>query len=390
MSATKIMLVGGGSGGHLTPLLAVAAAIKLHNPETVVVHIGQKNENLHDVVGGVDIDQSYSITAGKFRRYHGKSFIAHLLDLKTMVLNIRDVFRFIIGTYQAWRLLGRVKPDSIMLKGGFVCVPVGYAARLRHIPYLTHDSDAVPGLANRMTAKHAVYNTTALPSDLYPYDSAKTIQVGIPLRAEFVEVTANDMKSAKQKLSICPDSPVVFSVGGGLGAQRVNKALVSAAPELLDQNKNLIIIHVTGKKLYNETKQLYQSLLNEDQMKCIKIIDFSPGLFQYSAAADVILTRGGATNIAEFAAQAKPCVVVPAPQLTGGQQLHNAKVLNDAKAAVIVYEDELSSLTDVLTELLHAPASERESLGQKLHALTVYDSANKLANLLQEIVKVEV
>ncbi len=385
MSATKIMLVGGGSGGHLTPLLAVADAIKSQSPDTVVVHVGQKNENLHDVVGGADIDESYEITAGKFRRYHGKSFLSHLFDVKTMILNFRDMFRFAGGTFQAWRLLRQVKPDSIMLKGGFVCVPVGYAARLRRIPYLTHDSDAVPGLANRMTAKHAVYNTTALPIDLYPYASSKTIQVGIPIRAEFVEIDSDSMKSAKRELGISPDSPVIFSVGGGLGAQKVNKALVAAAPELLTENENLIIIHLTGKKLYNETKQMYSEKLSEEQMKSIEIIDFTAELFKYSAAADVVLTRAGATNIAEFALQAKPCVVIPAPQLTGGQQLHNAKVLKDIDAAVIVNEDDLGALSRALSQLLKAPAGEREALGRKLHSLSVHDSADKLATLLLEI-----
>jgi UDP-N-acetylglucosamine--N-acetylmuramyl-(pentapeptide) pyrophosphoryl-undecaprenol N-acetylglucosamine transferase len=379
------MLVGGGSGGHLTPLLAVAKAIKSHNPSTIVVHVGQKNENLHDVVGGADIDETYSITAGKFRRYHGSSFLSHMLDIKTIILNIRDAFRFVIGTFQAWRLLGRVKPDSIMLKGGFVCVPVGYAARIRGIPYITHDSDAVPGLANRMTAKNAVYNTTALPADIYQYDQAKTIQVGIPIREEFTEVTPDILRESKQNLSINTDAPVLFVVGGGLGAQMINTAITSVSPDLLEQNKSLIIIHVTGKKLFDDTKQLYSNVLNEAQMKSVKLIDFTAELFRYSAAADVVLTRGGATNIAEFAAQAKACIVVPAPHLTGGQQLHNAKVLQDVGAAVIVQEENVSSLGDELSKLLQTTAQDREALGQKLHSLAIYDSADKLATLLLEI-----
>jgi len=385
MKTTKIMLVGGGSGGHLTPLLAVAAEIKSQHPNTIVIHVGQKNENLHDVVGGADIDETYTIIAGKFRRYNGKSILSHLLDVKTVLLNFRDVFRFIAGTFQAWRLLGRTKPDSIMLKGGFVCVPVGYAAKIRRIAYITHDSDAVPGLANRMTAKHAVYNTTALPAGLYPYESAKTIQVGIPIRSEFVIVTPDIMRTSKQRLSINPDAQVLFAVGGGLGAQMINKALVGASLQILSQNSDIVIIHVTGKKLFTETKQLYSDVLSEEKMKSIKLIDFTTELFRYSSAADVVLTRAGATNIAEFAAQAKACVVIPAPHLTGGQQLHNATVLQHAGAAVILQEQELATLGDVLTNLLQAPESDREILGQKLNSLAVYDSANKLAALLFEI-----
>jgi UDP-N-acetylglucosamine--N-acetylmuramyl-(pentapeptide) pyrophosphoryl-undecaprenol N-acetylglucosamine transferase len=380
-----IMIVGGGSGGHLTPIVAVAESLKGIDKDIKVVHVGQKGEGLQEVVNSNVIDVSYAITAGKFRRYHGESLLAHLLDVKTLLLNLRDFFRFIFGTFEAWRLLGRVKPQSIMLKGGFVSVPVGYAARLRKIPYLTHDSDAVPGLANRLTAKHAVYNTTALPADVYPYEESKTIQVGIPIRKEYTEVKLNDLGEYKKKIGFPLDSKILFCVGGGLGAQRINHALAKASNEILTREEKAVIIHLTGKKLYAETKKLYAESLSSEQMNNIVLIDFTNELFNYSAAADVVLTRGGATNIAEFAAQAKPCIVVPAPHLTGGQQLHNAKVLEDNNAAVVLLEESLHRLDDTVIDLMNQSASERNSLGKALHKLAVYDSADKLAILLTEI-----
>ncbi len=379
------MIVGGGSGGHLTPIIAVAESIKKQDSNTEVLHVGQKNEGLKEVVENEYIDHSYSITAGKFRRYHGESFVTHLLDIKTLLLNVRDLFRFIYGTFEAWILLGKVKPSSIMLKGGFVSVPVGYAARLRKIPYLTHDSDAVPGLANRLTASHAVYNTTALPAELYPYNQSKTIQVGIPIRKEYTKVSSEDKVAAKKNLNIEANHKVLLSVGGGLGAQRLNTALVEASKNLVGDGKNLEIIHLTGKKLFEETEEMYKSALTKEQLGYIHLVDFTNELFKLSRAADIVLTRGGATNIAEFAAQAKPCIVVPNPVLTGGQQLHNAKVLSDANAAVIVGEDELSTLENDITDLLNKSEAEKEKLGNELNKLAVYDSADKLSTLLREI-----
>jgi UDP-N-acetylglucosamine--N-acetylmuramyl-(pentapeptide) pyrophosphoryl-undecaprenol N-acetylglucosamine transferase len=388
MSQKKvIMIVGGGSGGHLTPIIAIANSLKKLSPEIEVVHVGQKNEGLQNITEDKSIDMTFAITAGKFRRYHGESFVSHLLDIKTLLLNVRDLFRFLYGTLEAWFLLGRVKPNSIMLKGGFVSVPVGIAARLRRIPYLTHDSDAVPGLANRLTSKRAVYNTTALPPEVYPYDTSKTVQVGIPIRKEFVQVTEELKQKAKEHLDIDKNVPVLLSVGGGLGAQRMNRALVESSNNLLEQNEELVIIHFTGKKLLQETTDMYRNNLTEKFRDRVKVIDFTTELYKYSAAADIILTRGGATNIAEFAAQAKPCIVVPNPVLTGGQQLHNAKVLSDSGAAIILQESDLDKLASVVIELFNKSAAEKKSLGDKLHKLAVYDSSDRLATMLIEMAK---
>ncbi len=380
------MLVGGGSGGHLTPLLAVAEALKRQDESINIIHVGQKGEALDDVLATSAVDHHFAISAGKFRRYHSESFLSHLLDVKTLLLNVRDLFRFMIGTVQAWFILGRVRPNSILLKGGFVCVPVGLAARLRRIPYITHDSDAVPGLANRLTAKNAVYNTTAMPSQIYPYPQSKTIQVGIPLRSEFKLVSDSDKKEAKNALGIDNETQVLLSVGGGLGAQKVNQAMVKASKKLLSNN-NLFIIHLTGKKLFNETQIAYEVQLNTEEIAKVKLIDFTTELAKYSTAADVVVTRAGATNIAEFAHQAKACIVIPNPVLTGGQQVHNAKVLVDNQAAIVVNETELEKLESKVQELLNLSTVDRQKLGSKLHDLAVSDGDEKLATLLLEIIE---
>jgi len=380
-----IVLVGGGSGGHLTPINAVAAAIKQEDPTIRVAYIGQRHEDLSDAVDSSDIDESYAITAGKFRRYHGESLLSHLLDFKTLALNVRDLFRFAAGTAQAWKLLGKIKPDSIFLKGGFVSVPVGYAAKMRRIPYITHDSDAVPGLANRLTASSAIYNTTALPPENYPYLQTKTLQVGIPLRTKFRYVNRSIQDAAKVALGVSTSDTVILAVGGGLGAQRVNKALVNASKELFESDKKLLIVHITGKKLFSETKKDYKQALGADLFKRIVLIDFTTDIHEYGEAADLVLTRGGATNIAEFAAQAKTCVVVPSPFLTGGQQLHNAEVLRKAKAAVVLLEEELPNLAAVIHETLSLPEDEFAAYGHNIHQLSSDDAAAKITDLLIEI-----
>lgn len=385
MSLKTIMLVGGGSGGHLTPIVAVAESIKSADKNIRVVHVGQKGEHLNEVTENQNIDFSYSIAAGKFRRYHGESFISHLFDLKTLFLNIRDFFRFILGTFEAWKLLGKVKPSSIFLKGGFVSVPVGYAARIRKIPFITHDSDVIPGLANRLTAKYAVYNTTALPADFYNYDKEKTVQVGIPIRKEFQNVNDEVKQKYRTELGVEANKKVILSVGGGLGAQKINHALAEASKRLIGSNNEMMLIHLTGKKLYEETKELYEKYLNKNELKNVMLIDFTNELYKYGAASDIVISRAGATNIAEFAAQGKPCIVIPAPHLTGGQQIHNAKVLHDANAAVVLNEEDLDKLAETVTRLVSS--DKRFEISENINKLAVYDSAEKIVDILVNLTK---
>lgn len=380
----KILLAGGGSGGHLTPLVAVANSLKILNPEIEVSHIGQSGELLQNILDNSAIDSSYSIKAGKFRRYNGETFLQHLVDYKTILLNFRDIFRFLIGTVQAWVLLGRIKPNAIMLKGGFVCVPVGIAARLRKIPYITHDSDAVPGLANRITAKHAIYNTVAMDPENYPYKKDKTLQVGIPIQPEYKTVDETEIIRAKESLGIDLNRKVLFCVGGGLGARNLNTAIVRISKQLISEVPSLYIIHLTGKSLYEESRILYEGILDEDEQKSLLLLDFSTELFNLSKVADVIISRGGATNIAEFAAQEKACIIVPNPVLTGGQQLHNADVLKSADAALIVSENDEAALYDGVVQLFK-DNTRRGIISKNLHKLSVHDSADMIAKLLIKI-----
>ncbi len=380
------MMVGGGSGGHVTPLLAVATALKKKQPNAHIAVIGQKNENLQEVVEHDAIAESFAISAGKFRRYHGESLFAHLRDVKTIVLNVRDLFRFLWGTIEAWVLLGKERPDALFLKGGFVCVPVGFAAHLRGIPYITHDSDAIPGLANRITGRFARFNTTALPAELYPYAPEKAVQVGIPLREEFTYVDAVELPAFKSEIEVDTDAQVLLCMGGGLGAQKLNKALAKASSDLLSTFPNLVILHVSGQKLYDQTLELYQKVLSDELRRRVRVYAFHNDLYKLSGAADVIVSRAGATSIAEFAIQSKACVIVPNPVLTGGQQIHNGRALTQAEAALVVDEDDAAGIESAIHELLKSE-EKRKMLAERLHRLAYPDSAEKIADILVSLCK---
>ncbi|HEX7962980.1 MAG TPA: glycosyltransferase [Candidatus Saccharimonadales bacterium] len=385
----KVVVTGGGSGGHITPVLAVAHELKKIDPKTVVAYIGQTGDSLADVPEqDKNIDRVYTVRAGKFRRYHGEG-LKQLLDVPTLYKNLRDAVFVLVGIWQSFWLLGKLRPDVIFTRGSFVSVPVCLAARLRGIPYITHDSDAIPSLANRIIAPWAKVHAVALPKEVYHYPPERTVTVGVPISDKFHPLTAQEVAADRDQLGLRGADAVLLITGGGLGAQRINMAAVACMPELLTRYPGLMVVHIAGRLEETAVRQQYHQELPPKQQRQVIIKGFVTNMHQYSGAADVIVTRAGGTSIAEFAVQGKACVVVPAPHLSGGHQLKNARVLADRKAVKLVQESTLQedphALMPPLTELFDHP-EKITSLGKRLTLLAQPNAAHLLAMVLLEVV----
>ncbi len=380
-----VILTGGGSGGHITPILAVAAELKRLQPKTRVIYIGQTGDKLGDIpAADPSIDEVFTVRAGKFRRYHGEGW-KQLLDLPTLVKNIRDMFYVLIGLHQSRTLLKKLQPDIVFIKGGFVGVPVGLAAARLHIPYITHDSDAIPGLANRIIARWATTHAVALPEEVYTYPSNKTIATGIPLQKDFVPVTAALRKSYRTDITVPESAKLLFIIGGGLGSQRVNRAVSEAVPHLLEEFKDLYVVHVVGRANEADMQQYYQETLTPVRQDRVRVFGFIDDVYHYSGAANIVITRAGATNLAEFALQGKACIVIPSPFLTGGHQLKNAQYLAAQGAAQVLDEVELTAdpnrLAKQVSKLLRDPTQQRD-LGVHLQAFAKPQATRDIARLI--------
>lgn len=381
-------MTGGGSGGHITPALVVAHELKKLQPDAQVSYIGQTGDSLGDIpMQDKNIDHHYTVRAGKFRRYHTEG-LKQLFDVVTLYKNLRDAIWVLVGIWQSFWLLGKIKPDVIFTRGSFVSVPVCLAAVLRRIPYITHDSDAIPSLANRLIAPWAKVHAVALPKELYAYPARKTVTVGVPISDAFYPPSPKEVAALRKQLQIESAKQVVLVTGGGLGAQRLNAAVVDIMAELLARYPDLWVVHVAGRLDEVVIRQRYKQELPAGLYKRVVVRGFVTNMSQYSAAADVIVTRAGGTAMAEFAAQAKPIIVVPNPLLTGGHQLKNAKVLADRKAVRLVQEDILAedhhALMPPLTDLLDHPEAAK-ALGAKLATVAQPDAACKLAMVLLKI-----
>ncbi|GAC1392681.1 MAG: undecaprenyldiphospho-muramoylpentapeptide beta-N-acetylglucosaminyltransferase [Candidatus Saccharimonadales bacterium] len=379
----KILVCGGGTGGHITPNLAVAHELKTLQPNCIVNYVAEKNSQFsHLLKNQSDLDHVYHIHAGKFRRYYKQSLWTSLSDLTTIKHNIRDVFRTIQGFYESWKLLRKDKPDAIFIKGSFVGVPIGLIAAFMKIPYMTHDSDTMPGLANRIIAKWARYHATGMPIEFYSYPKEKARFVGIILDKNYQLVTPALMKKYRHFLAIPQESKVLLITGGSLGAQRLNKGIAAIVPDLLRKYPELYIIHQVGKN----NSSIYVSDITDHRLIVKEFID---QMYMYSGAADLIITRGGANTLGELSAQAKASIVVPNPLLTGGHQIKNADHLRQQNAIEVITEKELLSkeLTMQSVSQLLDSAGDRNQLAQRLGSLARPNAAQDVAKLLIELAK---
>lgn len=383
----RIVVTGGGSGGHITPILAVAHELKQIDPSTEIIYIGQTGDHLGDIPAhDPNIDRTVTVRAGKLRRYHGEGW-RQLLDLKIVFLNLRDVLYTLVGIFQSIVKLKSLRPDIVFIKGGFVGVPVGFAAALWRIPYITHDSDAIPGLANRLVAPWALLHAVAMPKEVYAYPPEKTLSVGVPISSNFRPWSPKEMAEQRERLGLGAYERVLFITGGGLGAARVNSAVLDCVPMLLERYADLAVIHIAGRAHEQQLRQAYKQRIKPSDAARVVVKGFISDFYLYSGVADVVITRAGGSSMAEFAAQAKACVVIPNPFLTGGHQLKNAQVLADRKAIKLVPEDKLvhdhSALMPPLVELLDNPESARQ-LGARLGDIEQTDAAHTLAMVLLE------
>lgn len=324
------------------------------------------------------------IISGKLRRYHSLPIWRQLLRPVSIVIpNIIDAVKVGIGTIQSLIKLWRWRPDVVFTKGGFVCLPVGYAAKLLKIPLVIHDSDAHPGLTNRILAKWATAIATGAPLKFYPYPKEISHYVGIPIASEFTPMSDSARQAKKQELGLDPKRPLVVITGGGLGAKRINDATARCLHQLLDITS---VVLISGVSQYDELRALTPQ--NDPRFQLHGFIH--RGMAELLGAADVVVARAGATTILELAALARPTVLVPNRYLTGGHQLKNAAVYAEDGAVELLDEHEIEAhpqlLVDVLSTLLANP-QQRERMSKKFYAFTKRDAAKEVANLIQSAAK---
>jgi UDP-N-acetylglucosamine--N-acetylmuramyl-(pentapeptide) pyrophosphoryl-undecaprenol N-acetylglucosamine transferase len=383
----KILAVGGGSGGHVTPVVAVLRELKRRDPNVDIrfwcdrKFAPQAKSIMHHFDDTIPVQ---SIFSGKFRRYHTLPLWRQLLRPVTIVFpNLRDIFFVICGFVQSFFKLLIWRPDVVFTKGGYVCLPVGLAAKILRIPLVIHDSDAHPGLTNRVLSRWATAIATGAPLEYYPYPKNISRYVGIPIAGEFVPMSDAVRKAAKDQLGLDHKRPLVVITGGGLGAGRMNDAVAENLDDLMSMAS---IFLISGASQYDELRATTPQ--NDERFQLHAFI--SQGMATILGAADIVVARAGATTILELAALARPTVLIPNSYLTAGHQLKNAAIYAKKNAVVVLDEHQLEAQPELLVTtladgLIH-PAK-REKMAEALHGFAKPTAARDMADMIIEAAK---
>ena len=315
------------------------------------------------------------ITSGRLRRYAHLTFWQHFQVSGLVWHNFVDIFKIGIGFIQSVWIMLTFRPDVVFAKGGFVCLPIGMAARLFRVPLVIHDSDTRVGLTNRVLGRWADIIATGAPLDNYNYPEARSVYTGVPIANEFRPFNEDEQAAAKEKLGFDAKSPLVVATGGGLGARSINEAMIRGADAILQAGAN--VFHIAGKKHFDELSD------KKPDSAHYQLVPFVyKDMANVLGAADVIVARGSATFLQEMAGMAKAVVVVPAKQL--GDQLKNAATYKAADAVIALTDDELAdgaAFSEEIVDLLQ-DEDRRRKLGAKLHSFAKPNAARDLAELI--------
>lgn len=325
----------------------------------------------------------HTIVGGKFRRYNHVSMLRQLFWPSVVLLNIRDVFLVLIGFLQSLVKLIIWRPNVVFTKGGFVCLPVGIAARLLGIPLVIHDSDAHPGLTNRVLGKWATLIATGAPLEYYSYPKSKSRYVGIPISSDFHEFTDSERVSARKQWGISQDYPLIVVTGGGLGASRINDTVALQLKELMKLG-SVVLISGTGQ--YDELRSITPP--DSDRFQLHSFV--SKDMAKLLGAADVVVTRAGATTILELAALVKPTILIPNGKLTGGHQLKNAAVYLKKNAVLVIDEEKMMESPEILVESIKSILSDpkrAKSMAESFSSFVKSNAARDVADMIISVAK---
>lgn len=350
----KIILTGGGTAGHVTPNLALIPSLKDLGYE--IHYIGSYHGIERNLIESAHIPYD-GISSGKLRRY---------FDIK----NFSDPFRVIKGYHEAIKLIKKYKPDVVFSKGGFVAVPVVFAAKHYKIPVIIHESDMTPGLANKLCIPYAKKVCCNFPETLKYLPESKAVLTGSPIRKELLE---GDRLSGLQYTHLSSQLPIILIIGGSLGSVTINTAIRSILPKLL---KKYQIIHICGKG------NLDENLIGTTGYVQYEYVD-AP-LKHLFAASDLVISRAGANSICELLALKKPNLLIPlSAAASRGDQILNAESFAKQGFSTVLKEETLTEETLYLA--INETYDHRKEFVSCMENSSLSYAVNKVISLIESV-----
>ncbi len=373
----KVMMTGGGTGGHVNPALAIANTIKQNDPTAEIAYTGTSR--------GIE---NKLVTKAGYPLYHveiqGIRRSLSLANLKTAWLALTSVGK-------AKKVLREFKPDLVVGTGGYVCWPVMKAAADMGIPTALHESNAIAGVAVKMLQKHVdrIYLNFEKTGETLTCPREKLMQVGNPVMSSFKSVTREE---ARKTLGI-PDSYkyVLLSFGGSMGAEKVNDAVLFLMRDFTAKHPEVLHLHATGSIEWEECSAKFREM-GLDKFENIQLSEYIFDMPLRMAAADLTINRAGAMTVTELATTGKCAIFIPSPNVAENHQYKNAKVLVDDGAALLFEEKELNDceaapLTEKVARLLTDEGdAERAVMQERIRKFALADVNKRIYTDLMELV----
>ncbi len=367
----KILFTGGGTAGHIFPIIAIIRELKKQGFVFTPVYMGPKDE-----FSRVELSQEQvkikTVLAGKIRRY---------LNWKSVLQNLADLlFKIPLGFLQSFFYIFFFAPDLIFSKGGYGSVPTVFCGWLFQIPIIIHESDVTPGAANRLLSKLAPRVMVSFPASKTEYfPEKKMISVGNPIRKR---ITEGSKEKAKSLFNLTGEKPVILVIGGSQGSQTINDLILLVLPTMLNKFE---IIHQTGRKNFKNLKAEAKVVVAKEREKYYHPLPFlrEVELREAYAAADLIISRSGSGSVFEVAACGKPSILVPLSNSAQNHQVKNAYAYAHYEACVVMEETNLTPhfLFEKIKYLFAHP-DEMEKMSGKAQEFSKPESAQAIAKYL--------
>ncbi len=360
----RILISGGGTGGHIYPALALVKAFQAVDPSVEVLYVGSVNGLEKEIVTRAGYTFK-SIEISGFRR--SLSFE-----------NIKTIQRFLTAVSTSKAYIKEFKPDIVIGTGGYVCGPVVYAAAKLKIPTIIHEQNSLPGVTNKFLARYVDKVAICFEEARSYFPAKKVVLTGNPRASEVVKTP----KIGKGALGLNPQKRTVMIAGGSRGAEPINEAVIALMPKL--EAADFEVIFVTGAKHYEEIKKRVQA----KTLKNVRVMSFINNMPSYLVHTDLFIGRAGATSLAELTALGVPSILIPSPYVTANHQEFNARSVTDHKGGILILEKDLTA--DVLFDRLNTIMSDetaRQEMQKIAKQLGIPDASQRLMTLAHDLIE---
>lgn len=360
----RILISGGGTGGHIFPALSIANALRHRNPEVEILFVGAENRMEMERVPAAGYDIIGLPVYG--------------FDRKRLWRNFKVLYQLWKSMRLARKVLKEFNPDMAVGVGGYASGPMLKAAQKKGIPTLIQEQNSYAGVTNKLLAKNATAICVAYDKMERFFPAEKILMTGNPVRNDILNCELTQAQ-AKEKLGFSPERPLVLVVGGSLGARTINNSISAALDKIL--NSGASVMWQTGKFYIEECAEKAAGREN------VKISAFISNMNVAYRAADVIVSRAGASTISELQLIGLPAILVPSPNVAEDHQRKNAQALVDKNAAIMILDAECQEkIADTVISLLNNQ-SQRNTMSQNLKKMALADADEKIVNKIYDILK---